>query len=196
MTGPVPIPDATIAAMIEKNVPCAVLPRTAQRLRIEMDMNQGRPMGKLLEMMHFNQIRMIQAGAPILLSTDAGVIDPDAAAEIKPAQAVERSTTLGEAHFFWFRAMQEKGMAPMDAILAATRDIAAAYRKLDQFGTIEPGKRADLVLLESNPLDDLEHVRSITMVMKDGRVVDRDRLPLKPVLTVPREPTTSTNGSQ
>ena len=56
----------------------------------------------------------------------------------------------------------------MDAILAATRNIAAAYHKLDQFGTIEKGKLADLVVIDADPLDDLNNIRQISMVMKDG----------------------------
>jgi imidazolonepropionase-like amidohydrolase len=77
-------------------------------------------------------------------------------------------------------------MKPMDAIVAATRNIAAAYKKLDQFGTLEQGKLADLVILDADPLADLANIRRISLVMKDGRIVDRDALPLKRVLTLPR----------
>ena len=45
--------------------------------------------------------------------------DPDAVAQMKPDEARQRSTALGEGHFLWFEAMQENGMRPMDAILAA-----------------------------------------------------------------------------
>jgi peptidyl-prolyl cis-trans isomerase A (cyclophilin A) len=99
----------------------------------------------------------------------------------------ERSTSLGEGHFLWFQAMQENGIKPMDAILAATRNIAAAYHKLDDLGTIEKGKLADLVVLDADPLDDLTNIRRISMVMKEGQVVDRGSLPLKKVLTAPRD---------
>jgi hypothetical protein len=61
---------------------------------------------------------------------------------------IDRPTELGEAHFRWFAAVAEKGMKPMDAILAATRNVAAAYKKLDEFGTLERGKLADVVVLD------------------------------------------------
>ena len=93
--------------------------------------------------------------------------------------------------------MQENGIRPMDAILAATRNIAAAYHKLDDLGTIEKGKLADLVVLDADPLDDLNNIRKISMVMKDGQVVNRDSLPIKKLLTVSRsKPAKPTSTSQ
>ena len=41
----------------------------------------------------------------------------------------------------------------------------------DQRGTIEPGKSADLLAVGSNPLDDIENVRDVQLVVKDGTVV-------------------------
>jgi imidazolonepropionase-like amidohydrolase len=92
--------------------------------------------------------------------------------------------------------MVEKGMSPMEAIVSATRNIAAAYHKLDLLGTLEKGKLADLVVLDADPLQDINNVRKISIVMKEGQVVDRDKLPLKKVLTVPRGSAKSTNGSK
>lgn len=188
VTGSVGIPDATIALMAAKQIPCAILPRTRERLRFELLQGADQRGPQLLDVMHHNELRLLQGGARLLLSTDAGVMDPDNVAQQKPDALRERSTTLGEGHFLWFKAMQEHGMRPMDAILSATRHIAEAYRKLDDFGTLEPGKRADLLVLDRDPLDDLNNLRSIVLVMKDGHVVDRDRLPRRPVLTAPREP--------
>ena len=74
----------------------------------------------------------------------------------------------------------------MDAIVAATRNIAAAYKKLDTLGTLEPGKLADLVVLDADPLADLGNIRRISLVMKEGRLVDRETLPTRRVLTAPR----------
>ena len=71
----------------------------------------------------------------------------------------------------------------MQCIVSATRNNADAYGKLDRIGTVEKGKLADLVVLERNPLIDIENTRSILMVMKDGQIVDRGKLPLEPVLT-------------
>ena len=59
-----------------------------------------------------------------------------------------------------------------------------AARGLKDFGTIEAGKLADLVLLTADPLADISNLRKIAAVMKEGRTVDRARLPLSRVLSV------------
>ena len=85
---------------------------------------------------------------------------------------------------------QELGMAPMDMLLAASRNIAAAYGKLDEIGTLEVGKRADLVILNADPLGDYRHYQDIRAVIKDGRIVNTDHLPATTILsgTKPTEP--------
>lgn len=61
------------------------------------------------------------------------------------------------------------GLEPAAALAAATREPARFLEMSDEVGTIEPGKRADLVLLEANPLDDIRNTRSIAGVMLRGR---------------------------
>lgn len=46
----------------------------------------------------------------------------------------------------------------------------------DDFGAVEPGRQADLLLLSANPLDDIRNTRAIENVMLDGRVFDRASL--------------------
>ena len=41
----------------------------------------------------------------------------------------------------------------------------------DELGTVEIGKRADLIVVRDNPLDDVEHLAALALVVKDGRVV-------------------------
>jgi imidazolonepropionase-like amidohydrolase len=202
VTGPTPIPASTIKLMLDKKVYCAVQPRTAKRLAIELEQAEDavptRRAKERLQTWHDNEVRLIKAHVPMLLATDGGMMDPDAYESMKPKMRTERPTELGEGHFLWFKAMVEKGMTPMEAIVSSTRNIAAAYHKLDQFGTLEAGKLADLVVLDANPLQDVANIRKFSMVMKDGQVVDRDKLPLKKVLTVPRgapaRPTTSSSN--
>jgi imidazolonepropionase-like amidohydrolase len=202
VTGPTPIPDATIKLMLDKKIYCAVQPRTAKRLAIELEQAEdavpSRRAKERLQTWHENEVKLIKAHAPMLLATDAGMMDPDAYESMKPKMRIERPTELGEAHFLWFKAMVEKGMTPMETIVSATRNIAAAYHKLDQFGTLEAGKLADLVVLDANPLADVNNIRKISIVMKDGQIVDRDKLPLKKVLSVPRgapsRPSSTSNG--
>jgi imidazolonepropionase-like amidohydrolase len=74
-------------------------------------------------------------------------------------------------------------MAPAQAIVAATKNGAIASQGLKDFGTIEAGKYADLLLLDADPLADIHNIRKLSLVMTGGRIVDRDRLPEKPVWT-------------
>jgi len=195
VTGPTAIPETTIKLMLDKKVYCAVQPRTAKRLAIELenaeDAVPSRRAKERLQVWHENEVRLVKAHVPMLLATDGGVMDPDAFESMKPKMKIDRSTELGEGHFLWFKAMVEKGMTPMEAIVSATRNIAAAYHKLDQFGTLEPGKFADLVVLDADPLENIENIRRISTVMKEGQIVDRQPLPLKKVLTAARDRHTS-----
>ena len=70
--------------------------------------------------------------------------------------------------------MTDFGLSPMEAILTGTRNAAQALGKLDSLGTIEPGKEADLLLVEGNPVDDMECLRSVTTVILGGRLVGAD----------------------
>lgn len=89
---------------------------------------------------------------------------------------------MGRAHFDRLIGLQDAGEAPMDILRAATINGARAYHRDSQIGTIEPGKWADLVVLDADPLRDIGNLRSISMVIKRGMVVDRTALPTNPVL--------------
>jgi imidazolonepropionase-like amidohydrolase len=67
----------------------------------------------------------------------------------------------------------------LDVITAATRNGALALRKLDELGTVEAGKRADLLLLNANPLEDVRNFRKIDQLMLDGEWIDRANLKFK-----------------
>jgi imidazolonepropionase-like amidohydrolase len=71
--------------------------------------------------------------------------------------------------------MVAAGMTPSDAIVAGTKN-GAEILGLDDLGTIAPGKSADFIVLEANPLDDITNSRKIDRVYLRGRRVDRERL--------------------
>jgi imidazolonepropionase-like amidohydrolase len=64
--------------------------------------------------------------------------------------------------------MVEGGMSPMQAIEATTRSAAELMGLGDELGTLEPGKRADLVLVEGDALDVATLADRVTEVYKDG----------------------------
>ncbi|MDP2872209.1 MAG: amidohydrolase family protein [Bacillota bacterium] len=67
--------------------------------------------------------------------------------------------------------MVKYGMDPMNAIMAATRVSAECLAVDQQVGTLEPGRLADLVVLDGDPLVDITATRKVKAVMKGGRVV-------------------------
>jgi imidazolonepropionase-like amidohydrolase len=68
------------------------------------------------------------------------------------------------------------GVTAMEALQAATREPAAYLDALDSLGTIAPGRLADLVLLDADPLVDIRNTTRIRAVVTDGRLLDRAAL--------------------
>jgi imidazolonepropionase-like amidohydrolase len=137
-----------------------------------------------------NAVRMLKAGVPMMVSTDSGTLDPDIAKLGRQGgMSGTKALEIGEAEIVNMRAMRQYGMSPMMIIQAATKNIAAAYKKLDQIGTLEPGKLADLVVLDADPLADVGNMAKVSMVIKEGQTVDRGALPRHPILTSPEATT-------
>ncbi len=67
------------------------------------------------------------------------------------------------------------GLTPAEAIVAGTKT-SAAILKLDDLGTVAPGKSADFIVLDANPLDNILNTRKINKVYQRGATVDRDAL--------------------
>ncbi len=68
------------------------------------------------------------------------------------------------------------GLSPAEVLKAATIDAARYAGEQDTAGTIEPGKRADFILLTANPLDSIANTKRIDAVVQSGRLYDRARL--------------------
>lgn len=68
------------------------------------------------------------------------------------------------------------GLPPAVALQAATRNAAEFFGELSESGTVEPGKRADLVLLEGDPLLKIGNTRKIAAVVCRGRLLEKSQL--------------------
>lgn len=68
------------------------------------------------------------------------------------------------------------GLSPNASLAAATRDAARFFGDLEEWGTVEPGKRADLLLLDANPLESVENAREPSGVMVRGQWLPREEL--------------------
>jgi imidazolonepropionase-like amidohydrolase len=131
-----------------------------------------------------NAMRIVKSGCMITTATDNAMgtppefsRDPNAWGARQPGPGTHAS----------IESLVEFGMTPAEAIVAATKNGAIAMRMGDELGTIEAGKIADLVMLDADPLQDISNIRRISMVMMDGRIIDREKLPLNPVYY--RDPT-------
>jgi imidazolonepropionase-like amidohydrolase len=74
------------------------------------------------------------------------------------------------------QAFVRAGLTSYQALLTGTRNVAAYFKTLDETGTVAVGKRADLVLLDGNPLDDIRHTERPAGVMIGGRWLARPEL--------------------
>jgi hypothetical protein len=102
-----------------------------------------------------------QAGVAILVGTDFGV------SLIYPGSSVHEEMRL---------LVDEGGLRPIDALRGATLYPARAMGLAGSAGTVAVGRRADLVLLDANPLDDIRNTQRIRAVVLDGRWLDRAEL--------------------
>lgn len=115
------------------------------------------------EHMHIAQsnLRLLsQAGIRIALGTDAG--NP----MVFHGPGVHRELEL----------MVEAGLAPMDAIVSATKTASELLGVGRLQGTVEPGKLADLLIINGDPLKDISQTANIETVIKAGRLLNRAKL--------------------
>jgi hypothetical protein len=82
----------------------------------------------------------------------------------------------GIGYAWELQAMASGGMTPFEVLKAATLGSAETIGRLGELGSLEPGKFADLIVLDRDPLADIANVRSIREVMKGGRLYDAGTL--------------------
>ena len=99
---------------------------------------------------------LFDAGVPIVAGTDGGL----------PGYSLLRSIEM----------YVEAGMTPMQAIESATRVPAESMGLATDAGTIEPGKRADLIVLNADPLAQISNIRKLRWVVANGRVLEPAKL--------------------
>ena len=125
------------------------------------------------EIQRRNAEKLIRAGCRVTIATDnyQGRA-PEFRKEPKP-----EDQEAGIGSILAIEGLVELGMTEMEAIVAATRNGAAAAGMLDSIGTIEVGKNADLILLHDNPLENIRNIRTLEQVIAQGRVIDLGSLP-------------------
>jgi len=97
---------------------------------------------------------------------------------LKSGVKIAYGTDLGEGdHTLEFSLLTASGMAPMDAILTATRNAADLIGGPDRIGAVTPGHYADLVAVEGDPLKDIALLRKVGFVMKGGVVYRQNSQP-------------------
>jgi imidazolonepropionase-like amidohydrolase len=101
---------------------------------------------------------LVAAGIPIATGTDAG----------------NPLTLHGPAIYAEMESMQKAGMTPMQVLVSSTAVAARAMRRETEFGTVEKGKDADLVIVAADPTADVANVRKIRYVVRGGvmRTID------------------------
>ncbi len=108
---------------------------------------------------HRNTTRLKDAGARIILGSDTGLPDH----------------LFGYAEQRELELMHSAGMTTMEVIVAATSR-GAEYLQLADSGVLAPGKRADFLVLDANPLDDIRNTRRISRTFIKGVEIDRAAL--------------------
>ena len=110
-------------------------------------------------LLHNTVMKLNAEGALVILGCDTGL----------------RNHFWGFAEHRELELLVAAGLTPMEAIVAGTSR-AAAYLNLDDLGTLAPGKIADFLVLDANPLDDIINTRSISSFYMQGSLVDRAAL--------------------
>jgi imidazolonepropionase-like amidohydrolase len=129
-----------------------------------------------------NAEKLIKGGCITTPSTDTYL---SSAPEFLRTPRVDFHAMPGTATLAAIEGLVELGMTTSQAIVAATKNGAIASQGLKDFGTLEPGKLADILVLDADPLADIHNIRKLSLVIRDGRLIDRDKLPEKPVWTRP-----------
>jgi imidazolonepropionase-like amidohydrolase len=115
---------------------------------------------KMDSISYINLLKLQKGGVNIATGTDAGNI----------------GTMHASSYIQELEAMQKAGLTNAEILKASTINAAIGFGKEQQWGSIEKGKIADLVLLDKNPLESLQHLNSIVAVFKSGKMMSADTI--------------------
>lgn len=107
--------------------------------------------------------KLHEGGVPLLAGSD---VDSDGSSFLVAGVALHEELRL----------FVEAGLTPLEALRTATINPARYLDATDSLGTVAPGKLADLVVLDANPLEDIANTQRIHAVVADGRLLARDDL--------------------
>ncbi len=206
------LPDSLVKAIVDRQIVCSMLTNTISgdawkkhlkdreenlkkraeaekkdtpaRSRTSAEMRQRQAEeGLELETRRKNAMKLIAAGAVVTIGTDNyGAAAP----EFSRTRKVD-TQNHGIGSIIAIEGLVELGLSPAQALVAATKNGAIASRGLDQFGTLEVGKRADLLVIDRDPLNQIPlyniysdlvyatKAADVETVVINGRIVMRDR---------------------
>jgi imidazolonepropionase-like amidohydrolase len=151
--------DSNTVAKIANVAPLkALIP--APGPRVDVAFRRLEAVGARGAVMAENLRRVQAAGGTIVVATDAG----------------NPLTLHGPSIHHEMQAMQEAGLNAADIIVMATRNGAQAMGRLRDFGTLEAGKLANLLIMTQDPRDDVRGFRTLTHVMRAGRLYRQSAL--------------------
>lgn len=143
-----------------------VMPERNKRWEADLKDTAGLPPAEVAALDRFFRHGLVvtrfahRAGVPIMAGTDANDT------MIVPGFSLHRELSL----------LRQAGLSPMEVLRSATTVPAAYLRRPDLYGGVSPGKEADLVLLNANPLDSIGNTADIFAVVANGRSFSRAEL--------------------
>jgi len=144
-----------VAAMSDlERIPKALIPARVARL-------MAKPPDTAPSPLVLQNLRAVwDAGIPVVMGTDAGNI----------------GALHGPVVFREMEIMTRAGLTPLQVLRSATVNGAKAMGLERDLGTIEPGRLADLVILDADPLADVNNLSKVSRLVKDGRVFSEEEL--------------------
>lgn len=152
-------PELLNRSMLQQVGPADLLASTREMLKAEKKTSQI-PQGQLMDRANQNLLNAYKCGVMLIAGSDAGNM------------LVIHGPTIQHELALWVKA----GIPAAIALQAATYNAAKVLRAGESIGSIEPGRDANLVLLDGDPVQDIANTEHINSVMFRGEQIDRSQL--------------------